>query len=241
MTLAEVRAKFVDLSGMNNLVKGSGADNGANFLINAAQRYLDGRQDSPKSLAWYKEDVAVDGYKISFTKTRSIREVWITNADGRAELVKKPLKWMKENYAKVISELDTGTPLYYSPIVMGLSPDQDDLTAENYTDEFTYDFQEIMFGSHYAYDGILFLPPAGETYTVSVLGKFYSKEMTSDTDKTFWTERFPEILIQATYLMVEEFHRNSEGVNDWEAVITRHLRGVDFDMADQESVNQMNG
>lgn len=41
MDLSEVRAKFIQLSGRDDLVNADTTDNGANYFINAGQKFLD--------------------------------------------------------------------------------------------------------------------------------------------------------------------------------------------------------
>jgi len=41
--LSEVRAKFIELSGRDDLVNANDSDNGANYFINAGQKFLDRR------------------------------------------------------------------------------------------------------------------------------------------------------------------------------------------------------
>ena len=43
MNLGTIRAKFITLSGRDDLVNNDDSDNGANYFINAAQKYLDKR------------------------------------------------------------------------------------------------------------------------------------------------------------------------------------------------------
>jgi len=243
MNLGEVRAKFIALSGYEHLVKAKNVDNGANFLINAGQRYLDSLQDSPKSSAWLKKDIAAGDITLTFQNTRAIEEVWLANADGRVMLAKKSLKWLREIYDKAAADETRGQPRYFAPLVMGLAPEQADLTEDNYDDDYTYDTDGIMFGSHFAYSGILFMPPADGIYTISVKAKWFSKELSEDTDETFWTVRYPEVLIQATYMALEEFHRNTEGVRDWMRVIASRVSGIDRNLADEESagITQIEG
>ena len=123
--------------------------------------------------------------KLEFLYARAIKEVWIMDSDGRSKLTPKTLSWIRKTYADVLSDIDTGTPLYYSLAIIGLSPEQASLTSEDYTDEFTYDVDEIRFGDHYLYNGIIFMPPSDGVYTVTIIGEFFSKTLSNDTDNNY--------------------------------------------------------
>ena len=99
-----------------------------------------------------------------------------------------------------------------------------------------------MFGSSYGYNGILFRPVADTTYTISVLANWFSV-LENDSDKCFWSEVYPSVLIQATLLAIEVFYRNSTGVKDMVAAIEPMLRGIEMDLAREEAeeINQMEG
>ena len=72
---------------------------------------------------------------------------------------------------------------------------------------------------------------------------FRSPRLTLPTDKSFWTEVRPELLVHAACYQLEATMRNSQGLADALAIITDELRGVDKDMALSESysINQMEG
>lgn len=59
---------------------------------------------------------------------------------------------------------------------------------------------------------ILTLPPADKTYGVQVYGGYTFPEITSDTDSNYWTDNYPELVVDCAAASVEgRLHRNEEG------------------------------
>ena len=247
MTKAQILSSVKELSGRYDLddTMVTGTTKGE-FFLDAALKFLDTTQQNPESKRWLMKDIAVDDYKLQFQYCRFIHEVWVKGSDDRSRLTKKTLQWLKENYASAPSELTSGTPLYYAPDVIHLAPQQRTLTdvggGNPYTDEFTYDYHSIMFGSSYGYNGILFMPPADEAMTVEVLADWFSV-LDEDSDQCYWSVVYPNILIQAVLLAIEVFYRNSTGMRDILASLQPYLDGIDKDLAsyDAADINQMEG
>lgn len=252
MTLQQIREKFINESGRFDLVSdttpGSFADNGANFFVQAGLRLLDMMQETPKSLQTYRKDISIGDYGLEFKHCRTIEAVEMMNAtDDRFSLELKSLSWMRDEYGDVPSDVTQGAPAYYSPVANVLSPDQYALTVANYTDDFTYDYYDITFKADgvvpWEYTGILWMPPTDSVYTCVVHGFFFSL-MENDTDVSYWSVAFPELLVMATNLALETFYRNTEGVKDWLGAIRLWLKGIDDDLVRQEMAragNQMKG
>ena len=245
--LLAIRTGFVTRNGRHDLVVDTTnyADNGANFFIQAGQRYLDTILPNPKSLGWYKKDLAADDYKLEMNYVQNIEEVWVVaSGETRTKLTPKSYTWLLENYGDAIASQSSGVPTYWAPLVNTLSPAQKALTGSDYTTEFTYDFEDITFGANrYIYDGVAFRPKADKVYTMSVLARFYSL-MASDTDISYHSERWPELLEMAANMALEIFYRNSAGVADWKRSIDMFLEGMDRTIINAEMVqatNQMKG
>ena len=130
--------------------------------------------------------------------------------------------------------ISTGGPLYFVPMVIGLSGSQNTLTHNTFGQDFTYDAEGIMFGSHYVYDGILIMPPVSEIYTITIFGKFFSNSISSDDDSNFWSVAYPDILLTATMYKLETFYRNTEGARDMLAALNESLFGLEKDVIMQE-------
>ena len=251
MTLIATREEFCRRSGRHSLCTdfagGDYTDNGADRFINAGQRYLDNKGSFLKAYAWLRKDIAINDYKLVFQDCQSIKEVWIQNADGRSQLDKMDLETLRNEYATAQGDMDSGTPVNYTPAVIGLAPGQATLTAAGgaapYTDEFTYDYEDLTFGDHWRFNGILFMPPTDVVFTVSVLGRWYSLRMSTDAQMTFWTEVHEDILVLASLMMLERFYRNTQGVNDYKTEIIDSLNDIDKNVVEEEvqDLDQMEG
>lgn len=245
MTLAEIRQKFVELSGRFDLVTDYvGADysnNGADWFLDCGQRLLDRIALYTKAYAWYKTDISSGTTVINFRYCSVIKEVWYQTADGRKPIDKKDYDWMREEYADEHSSLSEGSPKYYCPLNVGLGPDQVTLTSSNYTDEFTYDHEEIMFsdeGVHHLYRGIMIMPPPDEAMTISIKGRFWSPPLypnKSDSLHTYWTDVHPELLVLSAMYSLEGFYRNREGQADYMQQMMVRLDSAAMDVTEEEN------
>lgn len=307
MNLLQLRTQFIKESGRYDLVVDTVnyADNGADYYIQAGQRMLDNRQPTPKSLKRYQVDIAAGAMFVKVLNLRAIKEVWLMDGDGRYQLTKKSLGWLRDYYAKASANLTRGEPLYYNETVVGLAPQQDDAIMSNYstsdnsesftsqtsvtvthnlgfypfvrivnssgvtiegfiqhsslnkfvvmfgvatsgtiyyggiegTTAFTYDDEDLVLadaGSHYAYRGIMFMPPADGAFTLEIWGDFFSKKLVYNYDTNFWATMYPEILIKAANYALESTYRNTTGMGDWLSAIDLDLRGIDHNLVEQD-------
>lgn len=245
MTLLELKTQLIKESGRTDLVVDTAAyvDNGIQHYIDSGQRYLDTHQFTPKSHGWYRLNIVSGAAFQEMQSVRAIKEVWMQNVDGRFQLIKRPLGWMRENYADQVSALDVGTPAYWAHVVSLVSTEQQGLTRANYTAQFTYDADDLLFSDENQYDreAVMWMPPADGAYTLQVLAEFFSKALSADADENFWTLVHPEILIMAAQRAIEVAYRNTEGVKDWNNAIFDSLVGIDSDLVKEEQagVNQM--
>jgi len=315
MNLLQIRTQFIKENGRYDLVVDTTnyADNGADYYIQAGQRFLDNRQPTPKSIKRYQVDIVSGDIFAKVLNLRAIKEVWVMDGDGRYQLIKKPLGWIRDYYAEASANVATGEPLYYNETVIGLSPDIDSAVASDYstsansqaftsqtsvtvthnlgfyplvwmkdsngvkmegfiqhtstnefvvmfavatsgtiyyggaegTTAFTYDDEDLVLAGttpHYAYRGIVWMPPADGTYTLEVWGDFFSKKLVDNYDTNFWATIYPDILIKAANYALESTYRNTAGMADWLSVIDNDLRGIDHNLVEQDisGVNQMN-
>lgn len=239
-TLGSVRKMLVDRSGRFDLVTdaeaGDYTDNGANAIINAAQRWLDRMLRYPKDLHWYYYQLASGACEVEFKRPRIIREVWIADTtDGRRKLEYKTLDWIRENYYDVpLSSLDTGTPAYWTQSVLGLAPELADYDAAAVTAAGWTDTDYLKLGDHNPYGGIILMPPSDAAMTVEILGSWYSYELSDDADVSVWTYH-PEILVRAARWQIEvDMHRNSQGRRDFEDALMIDLDQLRNDLVADE-------
>ena len=162
MTLVDVRRIFIrDFTGRYDLiVEGSDfANNGADFYINAGQRWLDRKVSHKKSPASIYTDVDIGGFYVIFTEARAVQEVWISNSIGdgaRRELTRKTSQELRELFPLDYSGIGNSTPYYYTPVNVRSLPEN--------SLEFTIDqIGDIVYssslGSDASFNAIIILPP----------------------------------------------------------------------------------
>jgi hypothetical protein len=246
MTLLEMRTKLVQLSGRYDLVINTDdyEDNGANFHINAGLRWLDRKMDHKPMVTRNFSVVAASALSATFEWCRSILQVWVIDpVEGtRTRLEKKDLTWLREEFPGPHSELEAGAPIYYVPFYTKMYPLNPGSTTWAKYSDFNSELDETALDTD-VYDGVLFMPPALNEMTLEIIGHFYTKQMTLDTDSNYWSVRHPEILLMSALRSIEVFNRNTEGRKDWELAIAESLMDEDKDAADEDvaEVDEMEG
>jgi len=233
MTLAEIRALFESRSGRSDLVKESGADDGADFFIQSGQRMLDRMVGMTQSFARSFKTLEIGDYYAIFKGCRAVKEVWISNSDGRTELVKVSLSNMRTvYYDDAPDEITSGDPVNYCLISLRTYPD-----ADNVIIDYLYDhLLEDDATEDYEYNGIIISPPPDEASQLEVFGLFYSPPLSSDSDTSYWTVNHPEILLMAALYHLEVSYRNTEGANDWLGAIGIQLAEIEKDWVEGDIV-----
>lgn len=233
MNLLELRTEFIRISGRYDLVVDNidFADNGADFYINAGQKYLDRLENIKKSWGRVFRQVTAGRNYVVFPDCRAIESAWIMNTESRTKLEKVDMSDLREEYGEPVSAITTGVPLYYSPAYLRVVPESDRMTIDEF--EAIIDYADVMFDQHYNYNGVIFMPPVDGDYVCEVWGLFYSPTLTNDTDESFWSVVHPSILIMAGQRELEAMNRNSEGVKDWEGVIRSEITTIGMDAVEE--------
>ncbi len=217
--LAGIRRQFVTLSGHYGLVNdpptdsdpGCKEDSGADYYINVGQRILDRLRDNPGTRRSYLYDTAEGDISIDLTGCRTIETVWRSTSDGKQELTFLEPAEMRSRYStERYSEVDSDIPAYWTHITRSV-PGQLSKTAS----DFTYPFDDIQFGEKEQVGGIVIMPPADGVYTIEVYGRWFSKVLNSNEDKSWWTLNEPDILVQGALAAMEMHFRNTQGVLDY--------------------------
>lgn len=136
------------------------------------------------------------------------------------------------------NQITTGTPLYYAPIITTPHPY---LTLSNIGSLNTSDL--LLGYDKHQWDGLLFMPPANQAYTMTVFAHFFTV-LSSDLDTSYYSEQYPEACMLAANMAVEMFYRNQTGVREIFESLKIILDGVDKDLVLSEmalSGNQMRG
>ena len=233
MNLLQIRKKFRALSGRFDLVNEDGSDNGVDFFINSGQRHLDRMDETQKSWGSSFRFLEIGGYSVQFPYCRAIKEVWVGSTTARWQLEKKSLQDMLAGYFTGLpSGLTTGEPFYYSPMISRAVPELYKTPADEL--ESFIGYVDTMSANHFAYNSILIAPPSDARLTVDVRGLFYTDQLTDNTDKSYWSEVHPDVLVMAAMRMVEVVNRNTQGVNDWDSAIAAAVIGIGKDLVEEE-------
>lgn len=220
MALSDIRSLVVEMSGRADL--NAPPYTFLDMLINSGQRLLDRLYSGHHSVGRYFVDIASGSIFTSFKYSRAVKEVWVANSEGRTRLVKVDLSEMKRYYAEDKSDIDSGTPAYYStaivrPLVSGSTPEI--VTPGSFGQSWVLD--DVVSSDWYTYGGIIWMPPADESYTMEIVGLFSSIPLSSTNTKSYWTENEPQLLAYAALYYLETSYRNTEGARDWmNAIIT---------------------
>ncbi len=246
MDYKDIRTKFVELSGRYDLTTNTEEDSGADFFLNAGQKYLDRLMDTGKMNARYPVIVAAGTYIVKSVGIRAIREVWAGNADGKYQLIPDTLQKLREEYSEEFSDVSQGTPAYYAPAVFRPYPDTLASVTGMYNVSDLLLYNAVAPAQHFNYNGIVIMPPPDGTYTIEILGLFYSPTLSATLAgvtwtqvKSFWTEVHPETLIAAALFKLEGFYRNTEGSKDFKATVMDDIVGLDHDAVEEELTGDM--
>lgn len=221
MTLNKLRKKFVETSGRYDLVtdQESYEDDGADFFIQAGQRFLENQLDFPKKEARAEVSLAQGESEVQLPDVQTISRILRHDTEGAALLDEVEYKEFFDRFGTLTK---TGTPTWWTSPPGRSNPSGN---ARQTSGDTT----------------IQFFPVANGSYTFSVIGSFFSKPLEKNGDENFWSVVYPEILIQAAMYRAEAFRRNRAGMQDHLAAIQRDLQGIDHNVAQDKSeeVDQM--
>jgi len=243
MNLKELRTQFVKRNGRYDLVVDGvdWVDNGADFYINAGQRYIDRLDTVSKSEGRNFQPLASGDYYATFPFCRAVKEVYVMDGDGQTKLEKVDYDDLRDYYASRQSQLSTGQPLYYFPAGIRLVPESDRLTVDEL--DSMIDWTHVIIDPSYNYNAVMVYPPADAAYTLEISGLFYSPELVNDDHESSWSVLHPEILLMAANRQMEIDYRNTQGVKDWELAIQSEILGLGKDLVEEHiaDVDQMEG
>ncbi len=222
MSFGDIKNMFAELSGRADLIDESlGQAVGASFFINSGQKLLDKLLVGNKSEGRYFIDVDYNQILVPIPGCRAVMRVFVYDSEYRKELLKVDIHKLREYYNEPVSSMGSSSPAYYSPIV--IKPYPDNLTTSGYNQEWS--MEDILTTGSHAFNAILIMPPSDSStsYTLEVWGLFKTDELVNDSDETFWTEEYPELLLKASLYQLETFYRNTEGAKDWMNAITLEI------------------
>lgn len=240
MNLKEIRIKFRDLSGRYDLVNDDFSDNGANFFINEASRWLDKTVETTKSWGSYMIERPAGVWYVKFPLARAVKEVWISTIEGRWQLEKIRLQDLIASYfSGTPADLVNGSPEYYSPLVTRHIPEN--ITPVQLAAFATY--VGVIPSMAHDYNAIIMSAPVDQATLVEIVGLFYSMELTADTDENYWSKVNPLMLVEAAIRQTYILGGNKPMLDVLDRGIDGDLTRLDKDLVEQISaeIDEMEG
>jgi len=238
MNYKEMRKMFRELSGRFDLVLDNYADNGVGVFMNEGRKFLDRLDETQKSWATRIAALGLNEVFVTFPYCRAIKEVWAASPTlGRWQLEKKNLQDLVDGYLLTLpAEIQSGTPLYYSPCITRTVPQT--VTIESYQQ-----WMGFVQASTSEYNGVLVNVPTDEAISLIIHGLFYSDALTADADVNYWSVNHPLLLYMSTMRQIEIINRSTQGVNDWTNSILTEMRQLGMDLVEEliAEVNEMEG
>lgn len=214
MTLLEIRTEFVRQTGRFDLVidpPGDMDDNGANFFINAGQKYLDLIADIAATAQIVEVPLAAGEFQISVPGFRVIQEVRVRDSNN-TEWTLEPMRLpdLHDEYGVEggFAAGDRDAPAVFAPVPVRSSTP----TVPTET-----------------YRGIIVQPAPESDMTLLLGGMVWSPTLTADADISFWSELHPDLLVQAAMYKMEQFYRNTQGANDHQAALREMITLLNHD------------
>src|SRR5215510_4043211 len=243
MTLLAIRKQFVQFTGRFDMVTDdeSWRDNGANFLIQTGQKWLDRQMDLPFSEGKSYLDLPANSWFAMLDNCRSVRYVYLSNADGtRWPISRKDFPQLAHMCVQDPAKVSTGTPKFYALGNINTHPETiGTITIARFGPAVTY----TADGNPWGFNSIIVSPAPAEQLLIEVQGLFYQPELVADGDQNIWSEKFPFVLVLAACRQLEISYRNTSGASDWESAINAELLTLAFDLVDQISndITQIKG
>lgn len=259
MNLRAIRDQFIRASGRADLATVKGADNGANWFINAGQQMLESMALLPQMFRNFPIILQAGSFYVPVPGLISAENVMFCEAGqyGVTRLTKANLSELQDEYPDlqvqntllrpVVSGQATvltgcGTPLYYTT-VMGITSPARNLIKQALADNATLGNDASLVSTDYGQKTVRIFPGSLTGGTLMIEGYFNSPVLNEDGEGTFWTALYPNILVHAALYQLEVFYRNTEGAQDWMRAIQLALMNLDQTAVQDEQVNinQMEG
>lgn len=237
--LSWIAERVIKATGRYDLVTdatgGDYSDAGVYYYINKAQRWLDMRAAERGIRLLQLFSLAAEASFLEVNGLRAVDKVWVvTDEDKFYPLELSTIEYIRKQARGTTTETDVDVPRLFAPLPTGLSIAQMSTDSSTMDDTY-YGTDEIIYGNHFAYKGILLFPPAGETLTIRVEGLFFSPELTDDDSYSFWLSVHPTLLIDATILEIVSEYENKSEIELWSSKVERYLMELVKDEVEHET------
>ena len=214
MTLLSIRTNIAKQSGRYDLVNSTTfADNGMDYYIQSAQRWLNKKSAFPRAFAHLSSTLTSADYAHELAnKFKSLQSVTVD--DGADPAWALTFKSLAELEALYLAAEET-VPTYYTYASYR--------TLDTASAETIASFVALEWPADdddkFDFSGIIVVPAADTDYTLIAAGEFLPLELSDDTDTNYWTEEYPELLIMATRRQIAVADRDSEEIIFWDQAI----------------------
>lgn len=237
-TLASIRKKLVEISGRYDLVvdaeAGDWSDNGADYFLRSASRWLDRKFPYNKQYAWVYKTLESGNMLVTFDNARYVKSVRICQ-DG--ELYYVPQIAYHKRFEQFDTESSDTNNRVWSPAYIEVADGEIEADYEESGPFGVKGTEELVFAPEsYPLSGILISPPPTTDIVVQVLGSWYSKFLEHDTDVNYWTKEHPELIVRAAMMQLAvDTNRNAQERAEFEESLTSDLWEIYRDFISEES------
>ena len=195
MNLKEIRKLFRDMSGRNDLVNGDLSNNGADFYINEAIRWLDRRIDIARAGGTVNYFVPARNWVSQFPLARAIRQVLVND---EPLCMHTPGLLMREIH-RVGGELMNAMPTMCAVLASRADEQINSGYAITPTDyrEFFKNLAVVSDTPDEVNTLILNTRVPEPGAMISILGLFYQTPLIDDNDTNYWSRSHPMILVNS--------------------------------------------
>jgi len=223
MNLVSLRKQLREVSGRFDLVEEDGTDSGLDFYIEGAIKYLNTRGIVDKPIARLFFDVPAGVQVIPFNdEVRIVKEVWLRTSSSSQFRKLLNVKFMHHDLVD-----KTGNPVYYKPAYLQVIPT-------------SYLFKDLsvlpddVFSPSLKYNSIVLFPYPISDVQLEILVDHLHDSICNGTN--YWIKEHPELLIMATMRQMEIFHRNTQGVNDWDRSVEEYILNLRQELVHEEAL-----
>jgi hypothetical protein len=233
--LLGVRRKVIEWSGRYELVLNdvTWEDNGVDEYIRAGQQFLDMRVRNGQMSQARFVTVTTSHWNAPVDDLYEIARVVIRTATQRIELQKKSYFDFVQLYPAPVSEYTYGVPEYFC---LGYFRSEGDNT-------FTHTIPYYIDPSHEDGRGsrvVIFMPPVESNTVIEIWGSGTSNTLIDNTDRSYWTDVYPDLLAWTALRQMEVSYRNTQGVHDWDAQIRDYLFEIDKSFVVENLIDKIN-
>lgn len=213
MTLKEVREQFILKSGRYDLINEDGSDSGANFFIQAGQRFLDKEGDFGSGRVGSYRTTLEDGAStFLIPNCWSLLALYKSTGEGTDEC----WELLERVHSLECDRCRLAYGTYYTLLPIHSYPSlKDSLTSDVNIPASSLAISATSYIEDVTGLRVQLKPAIQERTQINAVGHFFSSPLTSDSSSSYWSTLYPETLLKAAMYELEVFYRNTEGAKDW--------------------------